>query len=113
MENFKIYKDDLLTIDQRKKKVIAINQIIMLKGMANYTCFYLKNGKQRLTAHTLKYYESQLDGKGFLRVHRGFIVNQQCIVKHDSYNSQLLLTDGHEVEISRRKRYQFAVIKAL
>ncbi|MEA5459997.1 LytTR family DNA-binding domain-containing protein [Arcicella sp. LKC2W] len=107
MENFKIYKDDLLTIDQRKKKVIYINQIIMLKGISNYTCFYLKNGTQRLTSHTLKYYENQLESKGFLRVHRGFIVNQQCIVKHDSYNSQLLLTDGYEVEISRRKRRQF------
>lgn len=72
MENFKICKDDLLTIDQRKKKVIDINQIIMLKGISNYTCFYLKNGTQRLTSHTLKYYESQLNGKVFLRVHRGF-----------------------------------------
>lgn len=106
MENFKIYKDDLLTIDQRKKKVIDINQIIMLKGISNYTCFYLKNGTQRLTSHTLKYYENQLESKGFLRVHRGFIVNQQCIIKHDSSNSQLLLTDGYEVEISRRKRRQ-------
>ncbi len=72
MENFKIQKEDLLTIDQRRKKVIAINQIIMMKGVANYTCFfYLKNGKQRVTSHTLKYYEPLLDGKGFLRVHKG------------------------------------------
>jgi DNA-binding LytR/AlgR family response regulator len=107
MENFKIQKEDLLTIDQRRKKVIAINQIIMMKGVANYTCFYLKNGKQRLTAHTLKYYEPLLDGKGFLRVHRGFIVNQNCILRHDSDTSSLFLLDGHEVEISRRRRRQF------
>jgi DNA-binding LytR/AlgR family response regulator len=107
MENFKIQKEDLLTIDQRRKKVIAINQIIMMKGVANYTCFYLKNGKQRLTAHTLKYYEPLLDGKGFLRVHRGFIVNQDCILRHDSDTDSLFLVDGHEVEISRRKRRQF------
>jgi DNA-binding LytR/AlgR family response regulator len=107
MENFKIQKEDLLTIDQRRKKVIAINQIIMMKGMANYTCFYLKNGKQRLTAHTLKYYEPLLDGKGFLRVHRGFIVNQNCILRHDSDTDSLFLVDGHEVEISRRRRREF------
>jgi DNA-binding LytR/AlgR family response regulator len=107
MENFKIQKEDLLTIDQRRKKVIAINQIIMMKGVANYTCFYLKNGKQRLTAHTLKYYEPLLDGKGFLRVHRGFIVNQDCILRHDSDTDSLFLVDGHEVEISRRRRREF------
>jgi DNA-binding LytR/AlgR family response regulator len=107
MENFKIQKEDLLTINLRSKKVIAFDQIIMMKGIANYTCFYLKNGKQRLTAHTLKYYEPLLDGKGFLRVHRGFIVNQDCILKHDIDSSSLFLVDGHEVEISRRRRRQF------
>ncbi len=107
MENFKIKREDLLTINLRQKKVIAINQIIMMKGIANYTCFYLKNGKQRLSAHTLKYYEPMLDGKGFLRVHRGFIVNQDCILRHDSNTDSLFLVDGYEVEISRRKRRQF------
>ena len=94
-------------INQRSKKVIDINQIIMMKGFANYTYFYLKNGKHRLTAHTLKYYESELYGRGFLRVHRGFIVNQNCILRHDSDTDSLLLMDGHEVEISRRRRRQF------
>jgi DNA-binding LytR/AlgR family response regulator len=104
MKANRILKNDLLTIDQRRKKVIDINQIIMLKGYANYTCFYLKNGKQRLTTHTLKYYEDELDGRGFLRVHRGFIVNQNCILKHDTASSQLFLMEGHEVEVSRRRR---------
>ncbi|MDZ7896900.1 MAG: LytTR family DNA-binding domain-containing protein [Arcicella sp.] len=104
MKTQKLLKNDLLTINQRSRKVIDINQIIMLKGYANYTCFYLKNGRQRLTAHTLKYYESELDGRGFLRVHRGFIVNQNCILKHDTESSQLFLMEGHEVEISRRRR---------
>jgi DNA-binding LytR/AlgR family response regulator len=66
--------------------------------------FLSQNGKQRLTAHTLKYYETELDGRGFLRVHRGFIVNQNCILRHDTESSQLFLMEGHEVEISRRRR---------
>lgn len=107
MKNQKLLRNGLLTINLRSKKVIAFDQIIMMKGLANYTCFYLKNGKQRLTAHTLKYYEPLLDGKGFLRVHRGFIVNQKCILRYDSETDSLFLVDGHEVEISRRKRRQF------
>jgi DNA-binding LytR/AlgR family response regulator len=104
MENFKIQREDLLTIDQRRKKVIAINQIIMMKGVANYTCFYLKNGKHRVTSHTLKYYEPVLIEKGFLRVHRAFMVNQKCILEHDTDNSQLLMENGHQADISRRRK---------
>ena len=104
MKTQKLLNNNLLMINMRSKKVIDINQIIMMKGFANYTCFYLKNGKHRLTAHTLKYYENELDGRGFLRVHRGFIVNQDCILRHDAVSSQLFLTEGHEAEISRRRR---------
>jgi hypothetical protein len=42
MKTQKSLKNDLLTINQRSRKVIDINQIIMLRGYANYTCFYLK-----------------------------------------------------------------------
>lgn len=107
MKNFKANKQDLLTIDYKKKKTIAINQIIMLKGDINYTHFYLQNGKQRMSSRTLKYYETLLNDKGFIRVHRGFIVNQNCIIKHNLLTSQLILTDGYEADISRRRKNNF------
>ena len=107
MKNFIAHKQDLLTIDQKKKKTIAINQIIMLKGYVNYTHFYLQNGKQRISARTLKHYENLLNNKGFIRVHRGFIVNQNCIVEHNLLTSQLILTDGYEADISRRRKGDF------
>ncbi|MES2516578.1 MAG: LytTR family DNA-binding domain-containing protein [Bacteroidota bacterium] len=107
MQALKNKREDLLIIDQKKKKSIAINQIIMLKGFVNYTCFYLQNGKQSLSARTLKHYESLLNDKGFIRVHRGFIVNQKCILEHNLLTSQLLLTDGYEADISRRRKNGF------
>ncbi len=97
-------REDLLIINQKNKKAIAINQIIMLKGFVNYTRFYLQNGKEKLSARTLKHYEVLLNNKGFIRVHRGFIVNQKCIVEHNLVTSQLILTDGHEADISRRRK---------
>lgn len=102
MKNCKTIREDLLVINQKNKKTIAINQIIMLKGFVNYTRFYLQNGKEKLSARTLKYYEGLLNNKGFIRVHRGFIVNQKCIVEHNLVTSQLILTNGHEADISRR-----------
>ena len=104
MKTIKKIREDLLIINQKNKKTIAINQIIMLRGFINYTRFYLQNGKQRFSARTLKHYEELLNNKGFIRVHRGFIVNQKCIVEHNLVTSQLILTDGYEADISRRRK---------
>jgi two-component system, LytTR family, response regulator len=104
METIKRIREDLLIINQKNKKVIAINQIIMLKGFVNYTRFYLQNGLQKVSARTLKHYEALLNNKGFIRVHRGYIVNQKCIVEHNLITSQLILTDGYEADISRRRK---------
>lgn len=107
MEIFKKHKEDLLVINQKNKNSIAISQIIMLKGFSNYTCFYLQNGTKRVSARSLKHYDSCLHNKGFIRTHRGFMVNQKCIVSHNLSTSQLILTDGHEACISRRKKNNF------
>jgi two-component system, LytTR family, response regulator len=93
-----------LIIDHRKHKTIDIDQIIMLRSFSNYTYFYLQDGEHRLTTRTLKHYENLLNNRGFIRVHRGFLVNKKCIVKHDIITSQLFLTNGHEVEIARRRK---------
>jgi DNA-binding LytR/AlgR family response regulator len=107
MKNFKPSPKELLTIDQKKKKTIAIDQIIMLKGYINYTLFYLQNCKQRISARTLKHYENLLNDKGFIRVHRGFIVNRNCIIEHNLLTSQLILKDGYEADVSRRRKHDF------
>jgi DNA-binding LytR/AlgR family response regulator len=102
MKTIQINLNNQIIIDQRRKKTVDINQIIMLRSFSNYTCLYLQNGSHRLTSHTLKHYESVLNNRGFIRVHRGYIVNKDCILKHDLLNSQLILTNGYEADISRR-----------
>jgi DNA-binding LytR/AlgR family response regulator len=102
MRTIHLNLNNQIVVDQRRKRTIDINQIIMLRSFSNYTCLYLQNGKQSLITHTLKRFENLLSGKGFIRVHRGYLVNQECILKLDSLNSQLILTDGHEAEFSRR-----------
>lgn len=97
-------KLNLLTINHKLRIVIDINQIIMLKGNINYTCFYLQNGKQKISARPLKFYESQLAEFGFIRVHRAFIINPNFILKHHESTSQVLLFEGHSADISRRRK---------
>lgn len=91
-------------INQKLKLAVDINQIIMLKGSINYTCFYLQNGKQKVSARPLKFYESQLANHGFIRVHRAYLINPDFIMAHQESTSQLLLFEGHAADISRRRR---------
>ena len=62
--------------------------------------------KKKLTTKTLGDLEELLADKGFFRPHKSFLVNRMHI---DSVpNSfQLVLSDGSEVPIARRKKAEF------
>lgn len=66
---------NLLIVDFRRKIVLFVDKIIMREGVVNYTLFHLKDGKKRMFLHTLHTYEDDLAQYGFVRVHRGFIIN--------------------------------------
>ena len=58
------------------------------------------NSTPLLVQSSMKELEERLAGNGFIRVHKGFLVNYQFI---DSIkNSNVILTNGGTVPISRR-----------
>jgi two-component system, LytTR family, response regulator len=95
---------NFLLVNQKQKTRIPTNSIIMLEGVANYTLFHLQNGKQKLYARTLRYFEELLSEERFIRVHRGYLVNSSCIINYDKADNILHLENNLEVSISRRKR---------
>lgn len=76
-------KPDRLILNQRTKSYIPISYIMLLKGKANYTIFILRDGREKVVAHTLKYFESFLQTYGFQRVHRASMINPNFV---KSYN---------------------------
>lgn len=50
---------NLLMVDYRRKIALLVDKIIML-DVANYTLFYLKDGKKRMFSHTIHTYEDDL-----------------------------------------------------
>lgn len=95
-------------MNQKKKTRIPTNTIIMLEGYANYTLIHLQNGKKKLYARTLGYFESLLSEEHFIRVHRGFLVNPSCIIHYDKEENILHLENNLEASISRRRKRYFA-----
>lgn len=81
-----------------------LNQISYLKGSDNYSIFYIQGKSEKVVARTLKEYEEMLSDKGFMRVHKSFLINLeylQSISKRDIL--ELELTDGTRIPVSRRK----------
>lgn len=79
-----------------------INEIIRLEGDRNYTNFYFTKQRKYLSSKTLKEYEEILIDKGFVRVHKSHLVNRSFVQSVTS-DGKLILNEGTEVEISRRR----------
>jgi two-component system, LytTR family, response regulator len=87
---------------------INVPDIIKIRGENVYSVFYLLNGKTFVASLTLKETESMLTKAGFFRVHKSFIINLRHILRYiKGEGGVAVMTDGSEVEISRRNKADF------
>jgi len=82
---------------------VAVSDIIRLQADRNYTRLFFTNGKSYLASKTLLEFEKALKDCGFIRVHKSHLVQQGKIKSFDR-EGILLLEDGSEVEVSRRRK---------
>jgi DNA-binding LytR/AlgR family response regulator len=69
----------LLIINHKTSKKVLIKNVVLLEGNINYTTLYLESGRKEILSLTLKFYEDFLKTYGFLRVHRGYLINPEYI----------------------------------
>jgi DNA-binding LytR/AlgR family response regulator len=81
------------------------NEIILLKGISNYTEFYLSNGKREISSFTLKHHQ-QAGFSHFIRVSKSHLLNPKYIKEIHSVGleKEVELRDGDRVKVSRRRR---------
>lgn len=84
----------------RGKIDLCFNDIIRLEAVRNYTRFVLKDGRKLLTSKTISFYEALLF-ENFVRVHKSHLLNRLYITEKSK--THILMSDGTEVEVSRRK----------
>ena len=80
----------------------AHNQVVRLEGVDNYTKFFLENGDTKLMSYSLKNYQESLSFP-FLRVSKSCIVNLHYFSNISTEKKRIHLTDGSEIQISRRR----------
>ena len=80
---------------------------MLLKGKANYTIFVLNDGREKVVAHTLKFFEQFLQTHGFQRVHRASMINPNYVKSYNELTSIVTMDNQMNDQISRRRRDNF------
>jgi DNA-binding LytR/AlgR family response regulator len=83
----------------------ASRNIVRLEANINYTTFFLETGKRKIMSYTIGIYNEVLP-KQFVRLNKSVIINADFVSKVDSEQKMIVLNDGSEFLVSRR-RWQF------
>ena len=89
-------------------RILNVDSIIFCKAESSYTVIYLTAKTSVIVSRPLVEYEKVLSMAAFLRVHRGFLINPHHVVEYRRGDGGIvIMSNGAEVEISRRKRDMF------
>lgn len=90
-----------------------IDDVLYCKADGSYTILMLRNNQHVTVSKNLKDFESMLVDSGFCRVHHSFLINTSHVQKYiKGEGGYVILTDGHHVDISRRKKDEFLSLLA-
>jgi two-component system, LytTR family, response regulator len=88
--------------------ILKLEDIIVCEAEKNYTIIHLHGKKPLTVSRPLLEYEKILEGTTFLRIHRTYLINLQHVKEyHRGEGGVVIMSNGAEVEISRRKKEQF------
>lgn len=104
-------KQDLIVSKGQELIRILIQDILYLESEGNYLNFYLKNDRVKIR-ETMSNMEKELCGKGFIRCHKGYLINGAYIDKLRSSEIDLQC-DGVSVIVPVGRSYEKEVRKKI
>ncbi len=91
--------------DNEATYFVKLNDLLYCEAENCYTRFFLQHISPVLISKTLSTFEDFLKGFGFIRTHHSYLVNIDKIKMFDkSDGGNLILTSGHVVPVSQRKK---------
>jgi two-component system LytT family response regulator len=101
-------KSLLLVISEKRcNTYIPLDEILFCESDGNYTYIHHilnKSEEKTLSTKTLKWYETELQPHGFIRIHQSFMVNKLMIRRFDKISNQILLSNGVTVPVARNRK---------
>lgn len=88
--------------------IIPVKEIVRCEAEVNYTNFFLITKNKILVTRTLKEFEELLNDYDFIRVHHSHLINLHHVKNYTrGEGGTVTMTDGTEVDVSRRKKEEF------
>ena len=85
-----------------------LDDILYCQASGNYTQFCLANKTRVLSSYTLKQYDEMLSEFNFFRAHKSFLINLKHVNQYrKGEGGVVIMSDGMEIEISRRNKEPF------
>ena len=89
-------------------EAVELSSVTHCRAQRNYCIFAIAAGRELLVTKPMKEYEQMLEAHGFARVHNSCMVNlahvQRYSTDSERGNGRLLLHDGTELTVARRKK---------
>jgi two-component system LytT family response regulator len=87
---------------------LPIHNILYLSSEGNYTTLYTEGGHKIVSSRNLGDYETLLENLNFYRIHNSTIINLVHIKEYiRGDGGSVILTDGTELDVSKRKKKDF------
>jgi two-component system LytT family response regulator len=95
---------------QKGFTIVKLEEIIYCEAQRSYTIFRLLNNKSIMISKPLFDYDRLLADTIFLRVHKSFLINLLHVKEYQrGEGGTVIMSNGMEIEVSRRKKEQFLV----
>ena len=92
-------------------EIMDLGDILYCQSNSSYTHFYLSNKRKLTSSYPLRQYDEMLTEKNFFRAHKSFLVNLSHIKQYrKGEGGTVVMTDGQEIEVSRRNKEAFIKI---
>jgi len=99
--------DRILIIDRSKMRFVLISNIKLINAARDYSTVETIDGKSFLILRSMKEWEDRLPPEHFVRIHRSYIVNINCIEKinRTSTSSALIYLEDHPEPVTLSRTY--------
>jgi two-component system LytT family response regulator len=95
--------DRIVVKDRHKIHIIPVDQVRYIESMDDYVMIYTHEGRY-MKQKTMKYLESALNPKNFVRIHRSYIVKVEEINEIQQYEKEsyiVILHDKTKLKVSK------------
>lgn len=97
------YLDRVVVKDRHKINIIPVETIRYIESLDDYVLIYTQEGRH-MKQKTMKYFESHLNPKNFIRIHRSYIVQVAHIAEIQQYEKEsylVILKDKIKLKVSK------------